>query len=242
MREHVEKIIRTPVMMFKNKRRQFQHQQESQYIRAFRNASFNVKHGKAVGIIGPNGAGRSALLRVLARVTRPTEGYADIYGSTGCMLEVGTGFHPELTGRENIFLSGAILGMRKISLKKKFADIVSFAGMEKFIDTPVKRCSNGMRVRLAFAITAQIEPDILLLDKVLVVGDQDFQKRCMSTPKKMVNDGRTILVVSHNTNFIRNLCPRSILLRDGRPNGTNRLWRLSNRIPPKTTRNRRHTS
>ncbi|WP_347245873.1 ABC transporter ATP-binding protein, partial [Thermogutta sp.] len=167
-------------------------------IWALKGVSFEVKHGEVLGIIGPNGAGKSTLLKILSRITEPTGGYAEIRGRVGSLLEVGTGFHPELTGRENVYLNGAILGMSKAEIRRKFDDIVSFAGVEKFIDTPVKRYSSGMQVRLAFAVAAHLEPEILIIDEVLAVGDAEFQKRCLGKMNEVSRSGRTVLFVSHN--------------------------------------------
>lgn len=186
------------------------------FIWALKDVSFEVKRGEVVGIIGRNGAGKSTLLKVLSRITEPTEGWADIYGRVGTLLEVGTGFHPELTGRENIFLSGAILGMKRAEIERKFDEIVAFAEIEKFIDTPVKHFSSGMYVRLAFAVAAHLEPEILMVDEVLAVGDAAFQKKCLGKMGDVAKEGRTVLFVSHNMAAIRNLCERGVLLDQGR--------------------------
>ena len=185
-------------------------------IWALKGVSFEVKHGEVLGIIGPNGAGKSTLLKILSRITEPTGGYAEIRGRVGSLLEVGTGFHPELTGRENVYLNGAILGMSKAEIRRKFDDIVSFAGVEKFIDTPVKRYSSGMQVRLAFAVAAHLDPEILIIDEVLAVGDAEFQKRCLGKMNEVARSGRTVLFVSHNMAAVEALCTRAILLRTGR--------------------------
>jgi lipopolysaccharide transport system ATP-binding protein len=171
-----------------------------------------------VGIIGRNGAGKTTLLKILSRITEPTEGSADIFGRVGSLLEVGTGFHPELTGRENIYLNGAILGMKKVEIERKFDEIVAFAEIEKFIDTPVKFYSSGMYVRLAFAVAAHLEPEILLVDEVLAVGDIEFQKKCIGKMEEVANEGRTVIYVSHNISSVQNLCSRCILLEVGRIN------------------------
>ncbi len=184
-------------------------------IWALKEVSFEVKHGEVLGIIGPNGAGKSTLLKILSRITEPTEGYAEVRGRVGSLLEVGTGFHPELTGRENVYLNGAILGMSRAEIKRKFDDIVSFAGVEKFIDTPVKRYSSGMQVRLAFAVAAHLEPEILIVDEVLAVGDAEFQKRCLGKMDEVSRSGRTILFVSHNMAAVEALCSRAMLLHSG---------------------------
>lgn len=183
---------------------------------ALKDVSFDVRRGEVVGIIGRNGAGKSTLLKILSRITEPTEGAADIYGRVGSLLEVGTGFHPELTGRENIFLNGSIIGMKREEIKKKFDEIVAFAEIEKFIDTPVKHYSSGMYVRLAFAVAAHLEPEILLIDEVLAVGDAAFQKKCLGKMGDVAKEGLTVLFVSHNMQAIRQLCNRAILLEDGR--------------------------
>lgn len=182
---------------------------------ALKNVSFEVKRGEVLGIIGRNGSGKSTLLKILSRITEPTEGEAMIYGSTSSILEVGTGFHPELTGRENIFLNGAILGMRKKKIEEKFDEIVSFAEVDKFIDTPVKRYSSGMYVRLAFSVAAYLESDVLIVDEVLAVGDAAFQDKCLRKMDSVAQKGRTVLFVSHNLAVIERLCGRAILLNEG---------------------------
>jgi lipopolysaccharide transport system ATP-binding protein len=182
---------------------------------ALKDISFDIKHGDAVGVIGHNGAGKSTLLKILSRITEPTKGIADIYGRVGSLLEVGTGFHQELSGRDNVFLSGAILGMKRSEIMSRFDEIVAFAGIEKFIDTPAKRYSSGMFLRLAFAVAAHLEPDILLVDEVLAVGDLDFQKKCLSKMGDVASAGRTVLLVSHNMASIKELCPTSIVLKNG---------------------------
>lgn len=188
----------------------------SDVIWALRDVSFDVNPGDVVGVIGRNGAGKSTLLKILTRITDPTEGYADIAGRVGSLLEVGTGFHPELTGRENIYLNGAILGMSKVEIRDKFDQIVSFAAVERFIDTPVKHFSSGMYLRLAFAVAAHLEPEILLVDEVLAVGDASFQKKCLGRMEEVAHAGRTILFVSHNMGAVRSLCTKGIYLEDGR--------------------------
>lgn len=189
---------------------------ESEVIWALKDVSFKIKRGEVVGIIGRNGAGKSTLLKVLSRITEPTKGYADIYGRIGSLLEVGTGFHPELTGRENIYLNGAILGMKRSEIDRKFDEIVAFAEVERFIDTPVKHYSSGMYLRLAFAVAAHLETEILLVDEVLAVGDVQFQKKCLGKMSEVAKHGRTVLFVSHNMLAVRNLCSRAILLENGR--------------------------
>lgn len=183
---------------------------------ALKDVSFEIRPGEIVGIIGRNGAGKSTLLKILSRITEPTTGDAKIYGRIASLLEVGTGFHPELTGRENIFLNGAILGMRKQEIKIKFDEIVAFAETEKFIDTPVKYYSSGMYVRLAFAVAAHLEPDILLVDEVLAVGDARFQRKCLDKMQDVGQQGRTVLFVSHNMPAVTRLCPRTVSLDEGR--------------------------
>ena len=182
---------------------------------ALRDVNFEVKEGEALGIIGGNGAGKSTLLKVLSRITPPTTGCASVRGRLSSLLEVGTGFHRELTGRENVFLNGAILGMRKAEVQRKFDEIVAFSGVEKFIDTPVKRYSSGMYVRLAFAVAAHLEPDVLIIDEVLAVGDADFQKRCLGKMNDVAKQGRTVLFVSHNMAAVQKLCSRAIWMREG---------------------------
>lgn len=185
-------------------------------IWALRDISFEVGHGDVIGIIGKNGTGKSTLLKILARITEPTSGTAKINGRVASLLEVGTGFHPELTGRENVFLNGTILGMTKREIKTKFDEIVDFSGIEKFIDTPVKRYSSGMRVRLAFAVAAHLNPEILLIDEVLAVGDTGFQKKCIDKMGNIAEQGRTVLFVSHNMAAVQSLCSSGILLSDGK--------------------------
>ncbi len=187
----------------------------SEYIWALKDVSFDVQPGEVLGIIGRNGAGKSTLLKILSRITEPTEGRAKVGGRVGSLLEVGTGFHHELTGRENVYLNGAILGMRKAEIDRKFDEIVAFSEVEKFIDTPVKYYSSGMYVRLAFAVAAHLEPEILIVDEVLAVGDAAFQKKCLSKMQHVGREGRTVLFVSHNMGVLRDLCTRSIWLNSG---------------------------
>jgi lipopolysaccharide transport system ATP-binding protein len=182
---------------------------------ALKDVSFEIKQGDRVGIIGRNGAGKSTLLKILSRITEPTQGSIKIKGRVASLLEVGTGFHPELTGRENIFLNGAILGMGKEEIKRKFDEIVAFAEVEKFLDTPVKRYSSGMYVRLAFAVAAHLEPEILIVDEVLAVGDVQFQKKCLGKMEDVGKEGRTVLFVSHNMAAVKTLCNSAILLNNG---------------------------
>lgn len=188
----------------------------SNILWAVRDATFSAKKGEAIGIIGRNGAGKSTLLKILCRITDPTRGIATVRGRISSLLEVGTGFHPELTGRDNVYLNGTILGMRRAEVKRKFDDIVAFSGVEKFIDTPVKRYSSGMKVRLAFSVAAHLEPELLIVDEVLAVGDADFQKKCLDKMEAVGEQGRTVLFVSHNMAAISRLCQRAILLDQGR--------------------------
>jgi lipopolysaccharide transport system ATP-binding protein len=191
------------------------HKSKAEMIWALKDVSFEIKRGEVVGVIGRNGAGKSTLLKILSRITEPTEGYADITGRIASLLEVGTGFQPELTGRENIFLNGSILGMKRAEIIKRFDEIVAFAEVEKFIDTPVKHYSSGMYVRLAFGVAAHLDPEILLVDEVLAVGDVDFQKKCVGSMQSVADSGRTVLLVSHNVALIESLCHRVILLEEG---------------------------
>lgn len=183
---------------------------------ALEDVSFEVKRGEVVGIIGRNGAGKSTLLKILARITEPNKGFAEIYGRVGSLLEVGTGFHPELTGRENVYLNGAILGMKKSEIESKFDEIVDFSDVEKFIDTPIKHYSSGMNLRLAFAVAAHLEPEILLMDEVLAVGDASFQRKCLNKMESVGKQGRTVIFVSHNLPAVARLCERTILIDKGR--------------------------
>lgn len=182
---------------------------------AVRNLSFEIEHGESIGIVGRNGAGKSTLLKILSRITHPTEGYAKIYGRVGSLLEVGTGVHPELTGRENVYLNAAILGMKRHEIDLKFDEIVDFSGVEKFLDTPVKHYSSGMILRLGFAVAAHLEPEILVVDEVLAVGDVEFQNKCLGKMNDVSQQGRTVLFVSHNMGAIARMCPKCILLKDG---------------------------
>ncbi|MGH7215528.1 MAG: ABC transporter ATP-binding protein, partial [Tepidisphaeraceae bacterium] len=183
---------------------------------ALNDVSFDICQGEVVGIIGRNGAGKSTLLKVLSRITEPTTGCIELYGRVGALLEVGTGFHPELTGRENIFLNGQILGMRRREIARQFDAIVDFAGVEQFLDTPVKRYSSGMYVRLAFAVAAHLEPEIMLVDEVLAVGDEEFQRKCLGKMKDVARSGRTVIFVSHQMQSIAKLCTRAICMERGR--------------------------
>jgi len=210
-RESLVNVLRAPF----RRSRPASAEQEYEHIWALKNVSFEIKQGDVVGIIGRNGAGKTTLLKILSRITNPTEGYAEIYGRVGSLLEVGTGFHPELTGKENIYLNGAVLGMKKREIDRKFDEIVDFSGVEKFISTPLKRYSSGMQVRLAFAVAAHLEPEILLVDEVLAVGDAEFQKKCLGKMGDMAGGGRTVLFISHNMLSLQNLCTRGILLESG---------------------------
>jgi lipopolysaccharide transport system ATP-binding protein len=187
----------------------------SRFIWALKDVNFEVHHGEVVGLIGRNGAGKSTLLKILARITRPTEGHAEIHGRVGSLLEVGTGFHGELTGRENVYMSGAILGMRKAEIDRKFDEIVAFSEVERFLDTPLKHYSSGMQMRLAFAVAAHLEPEILLVDEVLAVGDANFQKKCLGKMSDISRQGRTIMFVSHNVAAVMRLCSRCLVISGG---------------------------
>jgi lipopolysaccharide transport system ATP-binding protein len=189
---------------------------KQRFLWALRDLDLSIESGEVVGLIGHNGAGKSTLLKVLSRITEPSEGWADVTGRVGSLLEVGTGFHPELTGRENIFLNGSILGMRRSEIRTRFDEIVEFAEIERFLDTPVKRYSSGMSVRLAFAVAAHLEPEILLVDEVLAVGDASFQRKSLAKMNEVAKEGRTVIFVSHNLAIIQALCERVVLLEHGR--------------------------
>jgi lipopolysaccharide transport system ATP-binding protein len=213
-----EAIGQNALSLIKRIRHPRQHRHKTAELEAFwalRNVNFEIEQGERIGIIGRNGAGKSTLLKILSRITAPTTGQAVIHGRVASLLEVGTGFHPELTGRENIFLNGAILGMRKTEIKSKFDEIVAFAEVEKFLDTPVKRYSSGMYVRLAFAVAAHLEPEILIVDEVLAVGDAQFQKKCLGKMEEAGTEGRTVLFVSHNMAAVSKLCQKGIYLCSG---------------------------
>jgi lipopolysaccharide transport system ATP-binding protein len=216
LRDILARALTAPFRFFSHNERQTAASNPSGYIWALKDVSFEVKEGEIVGIIGRNGAGKTTLLKILARITKPTKGYAEVRGRVGSLLEVGTGFHPELTGRENIYLSGAILGMTKKEIDKKFDEIVAFAEIEKFIDTPVKYYSSGMYMRLAFAVAAHLEAEILIVDEVLAVGDAAFQKKCLGKMGEVAKEGRTVLFVSHNMAAVQNLCTGAYLLEKGR--------------------------
>ncbi len=207
LRDKLGRALRSPLGVFRRKRRE--------EFWALKGVNLEVHEGEVLGLIGRNGAGKTTLLKILSRITRPTTGWAEVRGHVGSLLEVGTGFHPELTGRENTYLSGAILGMKKSEIERKFDEIVAFAEIEKFIDTPVKHYSSGMYVRLAFAVAAHLEPEILLVDEVLAVGDAAFQRKCMGKMGDVSRAGRTVIFVSHNIGAINALCSRTILLREG---------------------------
>jgi lipopolysaccharide transport system ATP-binding protein len=215
LRETITNAISAPARLFRARQPRSANG-DATHIWALKDVSFEIRHGEVVGIIGRNGAGKSTLLKILARVTKPTSGFADVKGRMGSLLEVGTGFHGELTGRENTFLNGAILGMTKAEVARKFDEIVAFAEIDKFIDTPVKHYSSGMYLRLAFAVAAHLETEILLVDEVLAVGDAQFQKKCLGKMGDASRQGRTVLFVSHNMTVLNQLCPRAILFANGR--------------------------
>ncbi len=217
LRDIIADIFRNPFKFLKHKAKKILGRETKEEFWALRDVSFSVEKGEAIGIIGSNGAGKSTLLKILSKITPPTTGEVTLRGKVASLLEVGTGFHPELTGRENIFLNGAILGMSRKEMTKKFDEIVKFSGVEKFLDTPVKRYSSGMYVRLAFSVAAHMEPDILIVDEVLAVGDAEFQKKCLGKMDEVAQtEGRTILFVSHNMSAIQSLCKRTVLLENGR--------------------------
>jgi lipopolysaccharide transport system ATP-binding protein len=214
MRDILEDAVRSPLKWFKSRGERQKRTREEFW--ALKDVSFEIKQGEVAGIIGRNGAGKSTLLKILSRITEPTAGRIRIKGRVASLLEVGTGFHPDLTGRENIFLNGAILGMSREEIKRKFDEIVDFSEIEKFLDTPVKRYSSGMYVRLAFAVAAHLEPEILIVDEVLAVGDAQFQKKCLGKMKDVSQGGRTVLFVSHNMSAILNLCTKALYLEGGK--------------------------
>jgi lipopolysaccharide transport system ATP-binding protein len=215
LRESLVSVVRAPLRRFSGKQPPSDAGPKGDHIWALRDVSFEIKEGEAVGVIGRNGAGKTTLLRILSRITEPTEGSARIRGRFGTLLEVGTGFHPELTGRENVYLNGAILGMRRKEIASKFDAIIDFAGFEEFVDTPLKRFSSGMQVRLAFSVAAHMQPEILMVDEVLAVGDIEFQRKCLGKMNDVAKGGRTVVFVSHNMTAIRNLCPRTLLIDQG---------------------------
>jgi len=215
---HLGGLIQSPISNFKQLRKlsYFENSQNREdIVWALKNISFEVRCGEVLGLIGSNGAGKSTLLKILAKITYPTSGQIEINGRLASLLEVGTGFHPELTGRENVYLNGTILGMKKKEIDLKFDEIVDFSGVEKFIDTPIKRYSSGMGVRLAFSVAAHLDPEILLIDEVLAVGDIDFQKKCLGKIDKVAKNGRTVIFISHNLNAVENICENTIVLKDG---------------------------
>ncbi len=213
LRHALENAFRNPIRWLRARRLNTQAHEEEFW--ALKNVSFEIKSGEVIGIIGRNGAGKSTLLKILSRITEPTQGTIRIKGRVASLLEVGTGFHQELTGRENIFLNGAILGMSRVEIRRKFDEIVAFSEIEQFLDTPVKRYSSGMYVRLAFAVAAHLDPEILIVDEVLAVGDAEFQKKCMGRLSQVANGGRTVLFVSHNMAAIKSLCTTGLILRKG---------------------------
>jgi lipopolysaccharide transport system ATP-binding protein len=223
LRDVLTRAIFAPARLFQARKRRSPNGDPT-HIWALKDVSFDVQQGEVVGIIGRNGSGKTTLLKILAQVTRPTEGRARVRGRIGSLLEVGTGFHPELTGRENVFLSGAILGMTKAEILRKFDEIVAFAEVEKFLDTPLKHYSTGMQMRLAFAVAAHLEPEILLVDEVLAVGDMQFQKKCLGKMREVSREGRTVLFVSHNMGAVVGLCSRGLLLNMG---GIERVGNIS---------------
>lgn len=212
LRDTISDTVSAPFRWLRNPKSS---KSEPQSFWALKDLSFEIRRGEVVGIIGRNGAGKSTLLKILSRITAPTKGEVKIHGRVGSLLEVGTGFHPELTGRENIYLNGAILGMRRAEIERRFDEIVAFAEIEKFLDTPVKRYSSGMYVRLAFAVAAHLEPEVLIVDEVLAVGDAHFQKKCLGKMGEVAKQGRTVLFVSHNMGAIAHLCARGITLENG---------------------------
>ena len=215
LRDAITCAVKAPFCRVKDSLSSNNGNNDQSFIWALRNVSFEVEQGEVVGVIGRNGSGKSTLLKILSRITTPTEGTAEIHGRIGSLLEVGTGFHPELTGRENIYLSGSVLGMRKREINDKFDEIVKFSEIEKFLDTPVKRYSSGMYVRLAFAVAAHLDPEVLMVDEVLAVGDVAFQKKCLNKMGSIATEGRTVLFVSHNMNAIEQLCKSCLLLENG---------------------------
>jgi len=218
LRDLIGNALRSPIRNLRRIRglTTFGPREGDDVVWAVRDVSFEISQGEAVGIVGRNGAGKSTLLKLLSRITEPTEGRAVLRGRVGSLLEVGTGFHPDLTGRDNVYLNGAILGMDRHHVEARFDEIVDFAGVERFIDTPVKRYSSGMYLRLAFAVAAHLEPEILVVDEVLAVGDAQFQRKCLGKMRSVSEEGRTVLFVSHNLTAVRTLCSRALLLRDGR--------------------------
>ena len=215
LRDVLARAFTAPFRAFRGRSNTGQNGNGNSHVWAVRDVSFEVREGETIGVIGRNGAGKSTLLKILARITQPSEGRARIRGRVGSLLEVGTGFHPELTGRENVFLSGAILGMKKAEIVKKFDEIAAFSGVETFLDTPLKHYSSGMQMRLAFAVAAHLEPEVLLVDEVLAVGDLEFQKKCLGKMEEVTRGGRTVLFVSHNMGAVRRICGRGLWLDGG---------------------------
>jgi lipopolysaccharide transport system ATP-binding protein len=203
--------VKAPFRLFRNG-----NHARDETLWALRNVSFDVRPGEVVGVIGRNGAGKSTLLKIISRVTKPTTGEVDLYGRVGSLLKVGTGFHPDLTGRENIYLNGTILGMKRAEIRRKFDEIVAFSEVERFLETPVKHYSSGMYVRLAFALAVHLEPEILLLDEIISVGDAAFQQKCIDKVKEMPQKGHTVFFVSHNLETIKDLCSRVLFIKSGR--------------------------
>jgi homopolymeric O-antigen transport system ATP-binding protein len=215
IREAITSVVTAPARRVRAMARGQEGWRAAETMWALRDVNFEIRRGDVVGIIGRNGAGKSTLLKILSRITEPSTGLGEIHGRVGSLLEVGTGFHPELTGRDNIFLNGAILGMRRADIKRRFDEIVAFAEVERFIDTPVKHYSSGMYLRLAFAVAAHLEPEILLVDEVLAVGDAEFQRKCLGKMEGVAKEGRTVLFVSHQMNAVQTLCPRTLWLQQG---------------------------
>jgi lipopolysaccharide transport system ATP-binding protein len=211
LRESFVKALKSPVERFYGRKAA----RDTEFW-ALREISFEVEPGELLGIVGRNGAGKSTLLKILSRIIKPTTGEVDMYGRSGSLLEIGTGFHPDLTGRENVFLNGAIIGMKRAEIKSKFDEIIAFAGVEQFLDVPIKYYSTGMYLRLAFAVAAHLEPDILILDEVMAVGDAAFQKKCLAKMKEVSREGRTVLFVSHDLMSVKQLCGRALLIESGK--------------------------
>ena len=210
LRESLVSAVRMPL----NRLRRNGHSHK-ETLWALKNISFEVQPGEVLGIIGPNGAGKSTLLQILSRIVEPSSGYVELYGKVGSLLEIGTGFHPDLTGRENVYLNGAVLGMSRREINARFDEIVAFSGVERFLETAVKRYSSGMYVRLAFSVAAHLNPEVLIIDEVLAVGDADFQKKCFDKMSEVIKSGRTILLVTHSMPLITRLCQNAILIKNG---------------------------